>query len=453
MKTLLTLLTVLCIANTATSQLYISSGATLHLSGNVQITLQNMDFVNDGTLSAPANGRVIFNGSASNDISGTAQPDFAQLEIAKTGSGLLTLQTDIDVAGKIAFTSNLIDLNNHNIDMGATGILEGEDEGSHITGITGGEVMVSATLNAPSAANPGNLGAVITSTQNLGVTTIERGHEPQTTSGGGGASIQRYFDIAPTNNTGLDATLRINYLDAEKNTLDENIFEMWRSDDYVSWTDMNFTSRDATANYVELTGIANFSRWTVSPAGALPVTGMELSGIWKNNAAKLNWITLTEYHNSHFTIEKKYGDDFDFRSIGRKNSEHADGNSQTPTKYSWLDRTVNDKGPIEYRVEQHDIDGKATYSNVIVIKPEPSYLFIEKVFPSIAVKNQVYIQTGSREVKQIKVMIYDMKGRLMLEKVLNYQSQWLDLPQMSVGNYQMFIRSGEYHWEGSFVKE
>lgn len=453
MKTLLTLLTVLCIANTATSQLYISSGATLHLSGSVQITLQNMDFVNDGTLSAPANGRVIFNGSAGNEISGTAQPGFAQLEIAKTGSGLLTLQTDNDVAGKIAFTSNLIALNNHSIDLGGTGMLEGEDEGSHITGTTGGEVMVSATLNAPSAANPGNLGAVITSTQNLGATTIQRGHQSQTTSGGGGASIQRYFDIAPANNTGLNATLRINYLDAEKNTLDENIFEMWRSDDYVSWTDMNFTGRDATANYVELTGIANFSRWTLSPAGALPVTGLILSGIWKNNTAHLNWMTLTEYHNRGFNIERKYRDDPDFLRIGNKPSAHNDGTALYTTKYTWIDHANAHKGLIQYRLQQEDRDGRIGYSNVIVIKPKLSELFIKSMYPNVAVESQLYILTGDKDVRTMRVYIFDMNGRRVFAKELNYQSQWLSLPKLSAGAYKMLILSVGYHWEGSFVKE
>lgn len=118
MKTIFILMVACCISQASRSQLYISQDANLRLAGNAQITLQDIDLVNDGKISAPANGRVIFNGSANNEISGAAQPAFAEMEIAKTGSGLLTLQTDINVTGKVIFTSNLIELNNHNIDLG-----------------------------------------------------------------------------------------------------------------------------------------------------------------------------------------------------------------------------------------------------------------------------------------------------------------------------------------------
>lgn len=74
MKTACTLLTALCIMQTAFSQVYISSGATLHLAGNAQVTLQDVNFVNDGTLSAPANGRIIFSGNGDNEIAGTDVP-------------------------------------------------------------------------------------------------------------------------------------------------------------------------------------------------------------------------------------------------------------------------------------------------------------------------------------------------------------------------------------------
>lgn len=336
---------------------------------------------------------------------------------------------------------------------GTAGMLNGEDENSRITGINGGEVSITDTLNAPAALNPGNMGAVITSSQNLGVTTIERGHFPQTALGESGVSIHRYFDIAPASNAGLNATLRIYYFDAEKNALDENNFVLWKSPDNVTWTDMGQSSRDAIANYVEQPGLDDFSRWTLSLMGALPVTGMELAGIWKNNAAYLNWITLTEYRNSHFTIQRKYEDEFDFRAIGREHSAHADGNARSATKYVWKDVADNNKGAIQYRLQQHDIDGRATYSNVIVLKPKSSLLFIEKMFPTIVVKHQVYIRTGNRNIEKMQVSIYDMKGRLIMKKELNYQSQWLNLPQISAGNYKMFIRSGAYHWEGSFVKE
>ena len=436
------------------AQLYISPGATIHLSDNAQVTLQNNDLVNDGTISASTTGRFIFNGNSNNQISGSSVPGFAELEIAKTGTGLLTLSSDINVSGKIVFTSNLIDLNNHNIDLGTTGFLEGENENSRLTGTGGGTVSLTATLNAPSSVNPGNLGAVITSANNLGNTTISRGHQSQVNSGGTGSSILRYYDITPTNNAGLNATLRINYLDAEKNGLNENAFELFKSNDNIHWVDAGQDARDATLNYAEKTGINSFSRWTLSTtSAALPVTGMKLTGQWKNDAAWLEWITQTEQNNSHFNIERKYNDDFDFTIIGRKNAVHPGGNSTSATTYHWLDHPHVNKGPVQYRLQQLSLDGTIAYSNIISIRPDAALLFIQKIYPTIGVRGSVYLLTGGMRINKMQVQVFDMSGRLMLSKDMSYQSGWLTLPPMAAGMYNVIIRSGQHQWEGSFVKE
>lgn len=454
MKRILTIVAAFCFANIASSQLYVSSGATLSLSGNAQLTLQDADLVNNGTIDAPANGRFIFTGSANNNISGTAIPSFAELEMAKTGSGLLTLQTDIGVTGKIIFTSNLIELNNRNIDLGTTGFLENESENSRITGITGGEVLFATILNTPSAINPANLGVVITSTQNLGNTTIQRGHKKQTNAGGGGSSIYRYFDISPANNTGLNATLRINYFDAELNGLIENDLTIWKSPDNSHWSNMGYSSRDAGNNFVEQTDLNDFSRWTLSTAStALPVTGLQLSGKWENNAASLKWITLTEYHNRLFHVERKYNSDFDFTAIGQKNSAYADGNSQTPTTYHWIDPANANNGPILYRIKQEDLDGRYSYSNIISIQPQNEDAFIVSIYPTLFVNYQLYIKTGNKPINKMRVLVVDMKGSIIFSKQFDYRSQWIAIPPISSGMYTISIRSEAYHWTGNFFKK
>ncbi|MBW7839569.1 MAG: hypothetical protein H3C36_08010 [Chitinophagaceae bacterium] len=454
MKKIISLIMLNCVIHTATAQLYVSPGTTLYLAGDAKITLQNTDLVNEGTISAPSIGRFIFNGTGNNQISGTSVPTFAELEIAKTGTGLLTLDNDIYVSGKIIFTSNLIELDNHNIDLGTTGFLEGENENSRITGTSGGTVFLTTSLNAPTSANPGNLGAVITSSQNLGSTVIRRGHQSQVNSSGTGNSIYRYYDITPTNNTGLNATLRINYFDAEKNSLDENAFELFSSSDNVNWTNRGQSARDAVSNYTEQTGLNNFSRWTLSTnAAVLPVTGLHLTGRWKNDAAWLEWMTQTEYNNSHFNIERKYDDELNFYIVGRKNTTHPGGNSTTPTTYHWTDHALSNKSPIQYRIQQQSLDGATAYSNIISIRPDASSLFIQKIYPTIGVKGSVYIATGGMQINKMQVQVFDISGRLMLNKEMNYQSGWMSLPQLAAGTYKVFVRSGEYKWEGSFVKD
>lgn len=454
MKTIFILLLVAGGSTICQAQLYVSPTANLHLSGDAQITLQNTDLITDGTISAPATGRFIFNGSANNNISGTTAPTFAELEIAKTGTGQLDLQTDINVTDKMVFTTNLVELNNHNINLGSTGFLENENENSRITGTGGGTVFCNATLNAPTAANPANLGAVITTTQNLGNTVITRGHQSQTNGGGGGSSTHRYFDILPTNNSTLNATLRINYFDAEKNMLDENNFEIYKSTDHVNWTNIGQSLRNSSTNFVEQQTINSFARFTLSTSDVvLPVNGLQLSGIWNNNAAHLNWVTLTEHNNRKFNIERKYDNEFNFTIIGSKNSAHANGNSNLPTHYRWIDYANDARGPIQYRVQQQDLDGHFAYSNIIVLKPEVSLAFIKNIYPTLVSQNQLYIKIGNKNVQKMQLSIYDMKGSRVFYKELSYQSQQLSLPELNAGTYNIIIRSGANHWSANFVKD
>src|SRR5262249_37360711 len=145
-----------------------------------------------------------------------------------------------------------------NTNLGTTGFLQNENENSRVTGPNGGEVLFDTVLNAPVAANPGNLGAVITSTQNLGDVIIKRGHESQVIGNGASNSLFRYYEIIPANNNNLNATLRFNYFDGELGSLDESKLVFYKSDDSTNWAIQGFTSGNATTNFVEKTAINSY---------------------------------------------------------------------------------------------------------------------------------------------------------------------------------------------------
>ena len=446
----------LCIASRSFSQtsIRIQSGTTVKLSPGVVMTLTDMDLINDGELNAAAgDGRIIFSGSGNNRIGGSSISSFDELEMAKANSSSLLLEQDLQIRGAIRFTSGLINLNNHNISLFGNASLQNESENSRITGVNG-YVQLSMQLNNPQSVNPGNLGATISSAQNMGLTTIRRGHQSQLNASGTGNSIFRYYDIIPANNTALDATLRIQYFNAELNTLDENILVLWKSINNSDWTEEGFTSRDIAMNYVEKTGIAGFSRWTLSSIGnALPVRGLKLSGRWKNNAALLDWTTIAEYNNRYFNIERKYSNENDFSIVGVKNSNHADGNAQSPTSYKWKDPADANKGPISYRLKQVDRDGRSAYSKVITIKPEALEIFIKNLYPTQKTGSYLYVQTGDLNLGEMHISIYDMQGRQFLKRKTSYSAQRIDLPSLAAGMYQLVIESGEWRYTGKFIKE
>jgi hypothetical protein len=272
------------------AQLAVTNGAQLKLTGDALLTLRDIDLVNNGDFNQTA-GTVRFTGTGNSSISGSQLTRIHVLQMAKTGPAQLQLQRTLNINSLLSFSSGIINLNNNNIELEPTALVSGETETSRITGITGGYVQIITNLNAPSSANPGNLGAVITSAQNLGSTTIRRGHVAQANMIAGKPSIHRYYDITPTNNTGLNATLRMNYFDAELNGLTEAWLGLWRSNDNINWTQAGYSSRDAAANFVQQSGINSFSRWTLSdndfPTGVFDVFPDGTTGIklWPNPTA------------------------------------------------------------------------------------------------------------------------------------------------------------------------
>ena len=440
----------LCIHSTG--QLQIGAGVSWRSDPATYVVLNDIGLQHHAP-GALLENKFRFIGSIDVNIEGTTLPIFSFLEINKTGTAKVTLQRSIEVRQTLSFTSGLVELNNFSIDLSSTGSLSGEGENSHIIGANGGYIQIVNTLNAPNNFNPGNLGAVISSLQNLGSVTIKRGHRSQTNGSGAGNSILRYYDIDPAINVGLNAMLRFNYLDAELNTLDENLLVLWKSVNTQAWSEEGFTTRNMTSNWVEKTGINDLSRWTLSsPGNALPVTGMILSGRWRNNAAQLSWTTLSETNNDHFKIERKYAGENNFSSVGLKNSAYPNGNSQMPTAYNWTDPASNSRGTILYRIKQTDKNGQFSYSNTILLKPEDQKVFIERSYPTIAVDNSIYIQTGSLNIEKINVKLYDIKGRLYFSKQLPYESQWIELPVLSSGAYRIIISANEHTYKTSFIK-
>jgi hypothetical protein len=260
----------------AQSTFHVSAGATVTTKGNSVITLSNAKFTNNGTFSGTS-GTVNIKGDGSNAntiIEGTGTTTFNNLIINKTANNA-QLNQNIAVTGNLTLTSGGVSLSSGNIDFGSTGSLLNETETNRIFG-TGGYLQATAVLNVPTNSNPANLGAIITSTVNLGSTVIKRAHSPFVLNGNG---MNRSFDIVPANNTGLNATLKFNYLEAELNGNTEANLALWKSTNAGT----NFTAlpstNDATNNFVQSTGISSFALFSVganvavaAPTGAASQT-------------------------------------------------------------------------------------------------------------------------------------------------------------------------------------
>jgi len=168
-----------------------------------------------------------------------------------------------------------------------------------------GSISEMATLTNPAAVDVGNFGAVITSAADLGATVVKRGFSAQTLTGGN--SIQRWYMITPTTNTGLNATLVFNYDESELNGLTETDLVLYSSADTgKTWTEQGGTL-DGTNDQITLTGINAFSMWTAGGTSVTPAPAVFISeyieGSSNNKALEIYNGTGADVDLSQFTIK------------------------------------------------------------------------------------------------------------------------------------------------------
>ncbi len=284
-------------------------------------------------------------------------------------SANLALYSNFTVNGNF-FVYDNIDLNNNTITLGSTAYLF--EESGIIYG-SQGKITATRDLNNISAENIGGLGAVITTSANMGSTVIERHHS---TISGATNSIKRYFVIEPTNNTNLNATLTFDYDETELNGNTENTLSLYRStDNGVSWSDLGCTL-DIDNNNLTLSGINHFSWWTATKQNStLPITLINFNGKNLGHKNSLKWETESEINNKSFVLERSY----DGKNFYKIYEIEGQGNSNIQNDYQFIDQEIQPKTAY-YRLSNIDFDGKINRIKTIQITSNSSNN--NRIFPN-----------------------------------------------------------------------
>lgn len=356
--------------------LRIGPGSYVVVNGAPALVFTNSGFTNNGTFQ-PGTGAVVFTGNCATSgsfISGNSSTDFYNLALNKSVNGIM-LNRHISVSNQLSFTSgDSLFLNGYNIDLGTTGSLYGETNAKRITGRTGGYIQITQVLNAPAAVNPGNLGLKITSPVTLGSTVIRRGHMQQV-----GASVYRYFDVFPSNNSGLNATVSFYYFHNELAGLAEPNLGLFTSDNGgTHWTNLGEDGIDQSADFLTVNGIDILDRFTLANISApLAVKMIRFYAEPAEHEIRLRWLTSSETNNQLFIIERS-SDGIHFMQIGEV---AGSGNSNQVRDYQFIDQQ-----PLPavswYRLRQVDLDGKNTYSAVVMINRQNTSVESARLYPN-----------------------------------------------------------------------
>jgi len=248
------------------AQVRINPGVHFIATGAPTIVLNNAPLVNYGQFDA-GSSTVFFTGTDHSYIGGDNPIAFYNLAL-NIPSGHLQLWNNTAVSGRVILDSGNLQLNTYTLSLGATGSISGERNEARITGNSGGAITAIALLNAPHAANPGNIGVEITSDANLGQTLITRGHVPQSNAPGQ-TGIQRYFDILPSLHTDAPATLRFYYFDGELAGYSKDGLNLFSGTPGESnWTVKGKDNSDGINNWVLKTNVPASQRFTLALAPA-----------------------------------------------------------------------------------------------------------------------------------------------------------------------------------------
>lgn len=194
----------------------------------------------------------------SGSISGvfTSSNAFSHLTVSNPAG--MTLNGDIEVTGALTVVAGTITSGQSTIILGSTATLS-EPPGKPIVGAI--RTMRDVPQNV--ATTFGGIGFEITPMgAPAGQTVLTRRTGIPFTSGGN--MILRSFDVAPTNNSNLDAMVTFKYDPAELSGNTSHLLRLWRSSDSgVTWQVVG-GSVDTAAKKIEASGVQQLSVWTAA---------------------------------------------------------------------------------------------------------------------------------------------------------------------------------------------
>ena len=418
----------------------IQSGATFTLTGSSSAEFQKDLHVNGFFI--PGSKVVSFSGTQNSTLNSANEVEFGPLIINKTSNtDALILNSDIPINGSLTLTSGDLNLGTRTADLGTTGTLVGESSLNKVFGTTG-VIQAQRNLNAPTSINVAGLGAEISAPDNLGLTTIIRGTEQKSYNAAYG--INRYYEIHPTNNSGLNATLVFNYFDDELatplGTITESTLDLWRYDG-ADWT-RQFATLNTGTKKLTKTAIPQFSIWTAgySSNTPLPITLLDFdAACTENNSINVTWTTASEMQNKLFEIEQS-NNAVQWTKIGE---EPGASNSNAVLAYR-ATYSSRFNGASYLRLKQIDYNGQVKYFDPIYLNCAPNLSNSISVVPN-PVADFTELRFTSDADDKIEISVYSVSGQLLLRSSgrvgVGQTSIKLDLSELPAGIYYMNVYS------------
>ena len=156
--------------------------------------------------------------------------------------------------------------------------------------------------------------------------------------------------------------------------------------------------------------------FTIHAAGTalLPVKLTSFKGEKTGSKNILTWSTASEQNNRGFELQRS-ADGENFSSMVFVPSKGANGNSSTALSYQFADEKPF-SGNSYYRLKQVDYDGKAIYSNIVLIKGTRSTsITMSAVYPN-PVKETLKVVLAAPVSGSISLVVTDLAGKMLMQQ-------------------------------------
>jgi len=147
--------------------------------------------------------------------------------------------------------------------------------------------------------------------------------------------------------------------------------------------------------------------------GALPVELLSFDVSKQASSNLVEWTTAWEQNNAHFYVQRSSDNFGNFKTIGRVDTKAPNGNSDIELDYRFDDEQPQ-VGHNYYRLEQEDINGQKSYSEIIdVIWGADGSVVTIYPNPATDILN---VDVASVSEAQVQINILDMSGRVIQSK-------------------------------------
>ena len=193
------------------------------------------------------------------------------------------------------------------------------------------------------------------------------------------------------------------------------------------------TDKLSTDGYIAYTAtFTGFGQYViVEQAAVLPLQWGTFTGALESNSVGLKWTTYNEINNKEFDVQRS-ANASEFISIGTVKALNKSENN-----YLFNDSKIFVGNRYSYRLKQIDLDGKSSYSNIVII----NYFNKDRnviLYPN-PLESKLNIQINNSNNSKYEIEIADVLGKVVYQN-LNVQSNNVEVNSVNWSKGVYFVQ-------------